>query len=265
VFVDIDPRTYTMDPAAAAAAVTAKTRALLPVHLYGQCADMNPLLRLARAHDLFVVEDAAQAHGATYRGRRAGTMGHAGCFSFYPTKNLGAYGDGGAVVTGDADVADRLRRLRNYGQTRKYVHESVGYNSRLDEVQAAILRAKLPHLDDWNRRRRAIAEQYRAGIAGRVAPPAGGRDRDHVYHLFVVQSPDRDGLQRHLAARGVGAQVHYPVPVHRQPVYRTMPARHGDLPVTEAAAGRVLSLPMYPALSAGRVDRVIRAVNGYAG
>jgi dTDP-4-amino-4,6-dideoxygalactose transaminase len=261
VFVDVDPQTYTMDVAQTAAAVSPKTKAILPVHLYGQCADMNPIMELARKHGLKVIEDAAQAHGATYQGRRAGSLADAGCFSFYPTKNLGAYGDGGAVTTNDPALADSLRRLRNYGQTRKYHHETMGYNTRLDEIQAAILRTKLKSLDAANAARRKLAGAYGRQIDPRFCPPKTLAGRESVFHLFVIQSASRDAMQERLLQLGMQTQVHYPIPVHLQKAF----AGRGiwkSLPETERLAGRVLSLPMYPSLTMEQAERVAAAVNG---
>jgi dTDP-4-amino-4,6-dideoxygalactose transaminase len=262
VFADIDPERLTLDPAAAAAAVTPRTRALLPVHLYGQPADMTPLLALAERHHLALVEDCAQAHLATCDRRPVGTMGIAGAFSFYPTKNLGALGDGGAVVTSDAALAARLKRLRNGGQTTRYHHLEAGANSRLDEIQAAILHARLSHLRGWTVRRREIAARYRAGLSapGISVPPEF--DDGHVYHLFPVLTPHREAVQAHLAAAGVETFIHYPVPITRQPALAaTQPAR---CPVADRVCAEVLSLPMYPALTDGAVAQVIGAVNAFS-
>lgn len=261
VFVDIDAETFTMDPERAAEAVTSKTRAILPVHLYGQCADMDPILDIAAAHDLKVIEDAAQAHGAVYKGRKAGSMGHLGCFSFYPTKNLGAYGDAGAVVTSDAELFERIRLLRNYGQTEKYRHDSMGYNSRLDEMQAAVLRIKLRHLDAWNARRRQIAANYSASFEDsdlRLQRTPDGFDS--VYHLYVVQSTDRDHMQSALRQKNIETLVHYPVPVHSQKAVRDLHCLKMPLPATERCAKEVLSLPMGPELTDDQVDYVCRSV-----
>jgi dTDP-3-amino-3,4,6-trideoxy-alpha-D-glucose transaminase len=261
VFADIDPDRLTLDPAAAEAAVTPKTRAILPVHLYGQPADLGALARIANRHNLAIVEDAAQAHLATWRGRPAGTIGVAGAFSFYPTKNLGALGDGGAVVTSDAALAARIRRLRNGGQTSRYHHEEPGANSRLDELQAAILRARLPFLESWTERRRTIARRYTAGLAapGLTVPPRF--DEGHVYHLFPVLAHERGALQAHLAAQGVGTLIHYPVPIPRQPALASTNPR--QCPVADRVCGEVLSLPMYPALADDQVDQVIAAVGTF--
>jgi len=261
VLVDVDERTHTMDPAALAAAVTPRTKAIVPVHLYGRMADMDAVMAVAGRHGIPVVEDCAQAHGATYRGRLAGSIGACGCFSFYPTKNLGALGDGGAVVTDDDALAQKLRRLREYGWERKYyTTEPGGLNSRLDEIQAALLSAKLPHLPAWNARRREIARMYTELLSGTgLILPEDPPDGDHVYHLYVVRLPAhrRDAVRAALRERGIGTEVHYPLPAHQQPVYAHL-APPGGLPVTERLAGEVLSLPMYPELT----DDEVRAVAG---
>jgi dTDP-4-amino-4,6-dideoxygalactose transaminase len=263
VFVDVDPDTYCMQPAALADSFTPRTRAVLPVHLYGRCADMGPIRELAASAGVPVVEDAAQAHGASYRGRRTGTLGAAAAFSFYPTKNLGALGDGGAVVTDDGDLALRVRRLRNYGEESKYVNVEPGLNSRLDELQAAILRVKLPHLERWNAERRAIAALYDELLAGSgVVPPSA--DAGHVYHLYVVRAPShRDALREHLRAAGVGVEVHYPTPVHRQAAYAEGSRAPGSLHVTEDLAGEILSLPAHPRLRRDQVREVTDAVRSF--
>ena len=261
VFVDIDPMTYTIDPGQAAQAITPRTKAIMPVHLYGQCADMAPLLTLAQEYNLWVIEDACQAHGATYKGLKAGSMGHLGCFSFYPSKNLGACGDGGAVTTNDKELAQRLRLLRNYGQTRKYHHESMGYNSRLDELQAAILRVGLRHLDKWNERRRQVAALYNELLANApVNVPVEVAGNKHVYHLYVILASERDALQAHLQRQGVQTLIHYPIPIHLQLAYRDLEHRVGRLPVTEQVAPKVLSLPMYPFLEDREVQFVADAI-----
>lgn len=264
VFVDIDAATSTIDVKRIADAITPRARAILPVHLYGQCADMDQLLALAQQHRLLVVEDACQAHGATYKGRKAGTLGQAGCFSFYPSKNLGACGDAGAITTNDEELAKRIYLLRNYGQTRKYQHDVPGYNSRLDELQAAILRVKLRHLDDWNEHRRQIAGLYRDGLrSDLVTVPTETAWGEHVYHLFVIRSPHRDLLQRHLHDHGVETQIHYPKPVHLQEACAKISNRRWHLPETEKIASEVLSLPMYPEMSKEQVQTVISAVNSF--
>ncbi|MBM3781959.1 MAG: DegT/DnrJ/EryC1/StrS family aminotransferase [Acidobacteria bacterium] len=261
VFADIDPQRLTIDPQAAAAAVTPRTRALLPVHLYGQSADMTPLLALAERHGLALVEDCAQAHLCTSEGRPVGTMGIAGAFSFYPTKNLGALGDGGAVVTRDATLAQRLRRLRNGGQTTRYHHEEAGANSRLDEIQAAVLRARLPYLAGWTTRRRQIAQTYRAGLTGTAVHVPPPYDDGHVYHLFPVLTPQRTAFQAHLLAQGVETLIHYPVPIPRQPALSSLHPR--QCAVADRICGEVCSLPLYPSLSDPEVDRVIASVRSF--
>ena len=263
-FVDIDTATYTLDPGRLEAAITPRTRAIVPVHLYGAPADMQPILAIAQAHGLLVIEDCAQAHGATTDGRRAGTLGDAAAFSFYPTKNLGALGDGGAVVTKRPEVAERLRLLRQYGWRERYVSDIEGYNSRLDELQAAILRVRLRHLDAENAARRRLAAQYDAALADLpLALPAAWPEEGAVYHLYVVAADERDALAAYLAAQGIGTGVHYPVPIHCQPAYAHFGYGPGSLPATEAAAARVLSLPMYPDLPAAAVDQVAAAIRSY--
>jgi len=247
VFVDIDPVTYTLDPAQLDGALTSRTRAIIPVHLYGQAANMDAISAFAQQHDLLLVEDCAQAHGARWCGRLVGTFGQMAAFSFYPTKNLGAYGDGGAVLTNDTALAARLRRLRSYGQSARYVHDERGINSRLDEMQAAILRVKLVQLDSYNTERQMVAALYTAALSGLdvLSLPCADERAQHVYHLYVVQHPDRDTLMARLTARGVGTLIHYPIPVHRQVAYADLGWGEGSLPVTEAAARSILSLPLY--------------------
>jgi dTDP-4-amino-4,6-dideoxygalactose transaminase len=267
VLADIDPATGSLDPEDAAARVTSRTRVLVPVHLFGQPAAMDELLALAAAHGLAVVEDAAQAHGAEHRGRPVGSLGHAACFSFYPSKNLGAYGDGGAVTTGDRALAERVRAYADHGSLPGRPHGVVGYNSRLDSLQAAVLNAKLPHLPMWNRRRAAAAERYRERLRGLD----GIRLLDTlpqtmpVYHLYVVRvaGGHRDRLREHLGRSGIQTGIHYPVPVHLLPAFRWLGLGPGSLPRAEAAAGEILSLPMYPTLEPGEIDRVAEAVAGY--
>jgi dTDP-4-amino-4,6-dideoxygalactose transaminase len=264
VLVDIDPLRYTLDPEKVAAAITPRTRALLPVHLYGLPADLDPLLELARLHGLCLVEDCAQAHGAFYKGRKAGSWGDLAAFSFYPTKNLGAYGDSGAVVTNDPRLAKQVRLLRQYGWESPQVSLVKGLNSRLDDLQAAVLRVKLKHLDDWNARRRILAGRYNTLLAhsGMVLPlePAGVTP---VYHLYVVRHPRRDGLQAYLRQHAIQSLVHYPFPVHLQPAYTDLGYRAGDLPRSEEAAAQVLSLPLYPEMPDSAVDTVSTAVLDY--
>jgi dTDP-3-amino-3,4,6-trideoxy-alpha-D-glucose transaminase len=267
VFADLDPERLTMDPAAAEAAIGPRTRALMPVHLYGQPADMARFEAIARRHGVALVEDACQAHFATCAGRPVGTFGRGGAFSFYPTKNLGALGDGGAVITNDAALADRLRRLRNGGQSDKYRHVEFGVNSRLDEMQAAILRARLPWLAAWTSRRRALAARYRAalGAADAAAVPPEC-DAGHVYHLFpvlVARSASRDEFQRHLAAHGIGTLVHYPTALTRQPAFA--PLASPPCPIAERVAGQVCSLPLHPQLHDADVDAVADAIRSFPG
>jgi len=261
VFADIDPRRLTIDPDAVAQAVTPNTRAIMPVHLYGQPADMAPIEGIAARHHLAIVEDCCQAHLATAAGRAVGTIGVAGAFSFYPTKNLGALGDGGAVVTNDGALADRIKRLRNGGQVSRYQHREPGVNSRLDELQAAILRARLPLLAGWTATRRTLAASYRtrlagATVAGVTVPPQC--DPGHVHHLFIVHSDRRDALREHLGARGIETLVHYPVAISRQQALTHMNPAH--CPRAIAACDDVLSLPLYPALTDGEVADVAAAV-----
>lgn len=256
--VEPDPQTHNIDPDRIAAAITPTTRAILPVHLYGQPADLDPILALARAHGLVVVEDAAQAHGARYKGRRIGAHGDVVCWSFYPGKNLGALGDGGAITTNRADLADRIRVLRNYGSRVKYVNEVQGVNSRLDPLQAAVLRAKLPHLDAWTERRRAIAALYAAGLqqAGVVLPQVPDW-ADPAWHLYVLRVADRDGMQRRLAQAGIGTLIHYPIPPHMQAAYADLSLPPDALPLARRFADEVLSLPIGPHLNVDDARKVI--------
>ena len=265
-FVDIDPASYTLDPAHLAAAITPRTRAIVPVHLYGAPADMDAVLAVARARGLLVVEDCAQAHGARYCSRMVGTLGDAAAFSFYPTKNLGALGDGGAVATNRPEVAERLRLLRQYGWRERYVSDVAGTNSRLDELQAAILRVRLRHLDAENEARRRLATRYDAALAELpIGLPTARPNDGPVYHLYVIRTTARDALAEHLRARGIGTGVHYPVAVHRQPAYAHLGYGPGSLPATEAAAAGALSLPMYPDLTEEAVDVVAAAIGEYFG
>ncbi len=261
VLVDIDPRSFNMDPAAVETAITSRTKAILPVHLYGQTADMDPILEVARRHGLVVIEDAAQAHGARYKGRSAGSIGDIGCFSFYPAKNLGAYGEGGAVTTNNPAYAQTVRRLRDWGTDRKYHHVMQGYNYRMEGFQGAILRVKLRHLEKWTETRRALAGKYEGMLAGcGVDLPSEMPWARHVYHLYTVRSDDRDGLQSALLAEGIQTAIHYAVPAHRQPAYANLGYGRGSFPQAEVAAGRVLSLPIYPELREEAVTIVAEAV-----
>lgn len=262
VFVDIDPATYTLDPAQLAAAITPRTKAVIPVHLYGHPANLGEILPIAQHAGLRVIEDCAQAHGAEWQGKRVGSFGDLACFSFYPTKNLGALGDGGAIVGNDPALLDRARLLREYGWPphSRYISEIEGMNSRLDEMQAAILRVKLARLDEWNEHRRTLAAVYAAHLPGWVVQPVERPDCRHVYHLYVVRVPDREGLRVKLRAGGVATGIHYPVPVHRQAAYRHLPSV--SLPVTEQAADEILSLPMHSTLTVGQIERVCAAFAG---
>ena len=256
VFVDVRESDGALDVDRVREAITPRTRAVVPAHLYGRCSDLSPLAALAAEHDLWLIEDAAQAHGARWEGRLAGSMGHLGCFSFYPSKNLGALGDGGAVVTGDAALAARLRLLRNYGQAERNRHETLGFNSRLDELQAAVLRRKLPYLDAWNDARRSAARVYAGLLDSTLRPPGLDAGPEHVFHLYVVRAEGRDVLRRDLEDHGVESRVHYPLPVHLQPALRGRPHVTGALPVTEQLAREVLSLPMFPTISERQIHDV---------
>jgi dTDP-4-amino-4,6-dideoxygalactose transaminase len=261
VLVDIEPKTYTIDPSLIAAAITPRTKAIMPVHLYGQPADMDPILELARARGLTVIEDAAQAHGAEYKGRRVGSIGDLGVFSFYPGKNLGAYGEGGAVVTNNAEHARRIRMLRNWGGERRYQHLVKGFNYRMDGIQGAILRVKLRHLEAWTEARRAHAADYNRRFAGNVLDiPYARPDCRHVYHCYTVRVPRRDAVRAHLESSGIQTGVHYATPVHLHPAYADLGYRQGDFPVAEAAAAEVLSLPMFPELGAEQVEIIAEAL-----
>jgi dTDP-4-amino-4,6-dideoxygalactose transaminase len=267
VFVDIDPITYTMDADQIASAITERTKAIIPVHLYGQPADMAPILAIAERHNLLMVEDAAQAHGAVYNGKKVGGFGTAACFSFYPTKNLGAYGEGGAVVTDNEEIAQRVMMLRDHGSKQKYSHETEGINSRLDTLQAAILRIKLRHLDRWNQQRGERAALYDAFLQGseKVIRPMVREGCAHVYHLYVIRSIERDRLREHLGSKGIITGIHYPVPLHLQPAYSYLGLGEGTYPVTERAAREILSLPMYPELRDEDVEQVAQVIKGLVG
>ena len=261
VLVDCLPDSYEIDPEAIRRAVTTRTKAVIPVHLYGQAADMDATMALAREYDLYVIEDAAQAHGATYKGKTCGSIGHAGCFSFYPGKNLGAYGDGGAVVSNDPALVERIRMYGNYGQKEKHHHEVAGWNSRLDSVQAAVLNVKLEHLRDWNEARRRHADRYRAGLAGLpLTLPVEVADREHVYHVFALQCENRESLLMKLKEREIFCGIHYPVPCHLQDAYTALGYKPGDLPIAEAAADRLLSLPMFPELTDEQIEYVCEEI-----
>lgn len=260
VFVDIDPRTFNLDPELAAKAVTPRTKAILPVHLFGQPADLTPLQQLCAAHGLLLIEDCAQSFGATYAGRQTGSWGALGCFSFFPSKNLGCYGDGGMITTDDDGLAEQVRMLRNHGSKVRYHHDIIGYNSRLDELQAAILRVKLQHIDRFNAQRRTNAHYYSARLAESGAtPPFEDGKGVHVYHQYTVLTDRREAIQQALAQAGCASAVYYPIPLHRQEVFVTACAGL-SLPVSEDLASRVLSLPIYPELTEAQMDRVIAAI-----
>ncbi|MGE0449682.1 MAG: DegT/DnrJ/EryC1/StrS family aminotransferase [Vicinamibacterales bacterium] len=265
VLVDIDPATYNIAPAAVEAAVTPRTRAILPVHLYGLCADMDPILAIAERAGVPVIEDAAQAIGATYAGRAAGGMGTMGCFSFFPSKNLGAFGDAGLVTTNDAALAARARLLRVHGMEPKYYHHIVGGNFRMDALQAAVLRVKAPHLDAWTEARRVNAARYRvlfreAGLSDAVVLPVEPPGRRHIFNQFVVRVPERDRLKAHLDAQGIGNEIYYPVPFHLQPCFADLRYRRGSFPHAERAAGETIAIPIYSELSLGQQQAVVDAI-----
>lgn len=264
VFVDIDPKTFTMDPSRLEEKITPRTKVIMPVHLYGQMADMDPILKIAQKYDLKVIEDACQAHGAEYRDRKAGSMGGLGCFSFYPTKNLGAYGDGGMIITNDEKMAEKLRMLRNYGEVKKYHHRIKGFNSRLDELQAAILRVKLKYLSTWNEARRKNAKLYDELLTNdKITKPVEADYAKHIYHLYVIRSKQRDEVQKFLASAGVGTLIHYPIPIHLQEAYKNLGLKRGALPIAEECADEILSLPMFPELKEVQIERVCEVINQF--
>ncbi|HHT9119693.1 MAG TPA: DegT/DnrJ/EryC1/StrS family aminotransferase [Candidatus Hypogeohydataceae bacterium YC41] len=262
VFADIDPETYNLDPEKVKKAITSRTRALMPVHLYGQPADMDAFRELARAYGLRLIEDAAQAHGAEYKGHRVGTLGDASCFSFFPSKNLGAYGDGGAVVTDDPLIAEKVHMLRDHGRKEKYIHEIEGHNSRLDALQAAVLSVKLKYLEGWTNSRREKARQYDkllSAIQG-VSTPRVLPEVKHVYHLYVIKVEDRDGLRKKLEEMGIHTGIHYPLPLHLQPAYAHLGLPRGTFPRAEEATSKVLSLPLYPEIKTEQLEAVVEAI-----
>lgn len=265
VFADIDPLTYTIDTAGVKACLTQRTKAVIPVHLYGQPADMDPLLDLAAGHNLAVIEDACQAHGALYKQKKAGSMGTAGCFSFYPGKNLGAFGEAGAVVTQDEGMARKIRMLRDHGQQEKYIHRMEGYNGRLDAIQAIVLSAKLEKLSGWNQARRANARRYDALLSGLpgVTVPTEAEFAAAVYHLYVILVDRRDDLQRFLSEKGIATGLHYPVPLHLQQAYTRLGYKKGDFPIAEKAADRLLSLPMFPELTENQIEHIARSIKEF--
>lgn len=264
VFVDIQADTFNIDPAAIEQAITPRTRAVMPVHLYGQAADLDTIVALCSRHALRLVEDCAQSYGARYGGRMTGSFGDFGCFSFYPSKNLGAFGDGGMLTTADEGLAAEVRVYRNHGSRERYHHHVIGYNSRLDEIQAVILRVKLQHLEAFNARRRAIAQAYDERLAGVVVTPVEAPGRTHVYHQYTVRSPRRDAIQQALAEAQIGSMIYYPVPLHQQEVYAEL-CRGVHLPVAEAVAQEVISLPIFPQMTLDQVDRVCDVVRKAVG
>jgi dTDP-4-amino-4,6-dideoxygalactose transaminase len=265
VIVDVDPESYQIDVGKIEAAITSKTKAIIPVHLYGHPAEMNPILEIARKHNLKVIEDNAQGYGAEYLGKKTGAMGEVGCLSFFPTKNLGAYGDGGMVVTDDEALAEQMRMLRAHGWKKKYYSEMVGYNSRLDAIQAAILQAKFSHLDEWNDKRRELAKRYNEHLAPLgIITPIEREWAKHVYHLYIIRSSKRDELQAFLREKGIASEVYYPIPPHLSIPCRKYGYKEGDFPHAEKAAQETLALPLYPELTLSQQDDVIAAVKEFA-
>ena len=262
VFVDIDPQTYNMNPELLSQAITPKTKAIIPVHLYGQMADMDPIMRIAKQHNLFVIEDASQAHGAEYKGQKAGSIGDMGCFSFYPGKNLGAYGEAGAVVTNDQKLAEKIKMFRDHGQSKKYYHDMIGWNARMDGIQGAVLGVKLKYLPEWTESRRKNAALYNQLLADAkgVTMPVEADYAKHVYHIYPILVKNRDALITHLEGQGVFCGIHYPVPIHLTEAYRFLGYKKGDSPVAEKAAARILSLPMFPELTEEQITYVTDAV-----
>jgi dTDP-4-amino-4,6-dideoxygalactose transaminase len=263
VFVDIDPLTYNVDPALIEAAITPRTKVIMPVHLYGQMADMDPIMEIAQRHNLFVIEDAAQAIGAEYKGRRAGSIGHLGCLSFFPSKNLGAFGDGGMVTANDPDLADRVKLLRGHGARPKYYHKYVGGNFRLDALQAAVLRVKLKYLDEWTAARQRNAERYQQLFAAAKMPVGLPQDAGygrHIYNQFVIRTKQRDALMAHLKARQIGTEVYYPVPMHLQECFADLGYGPGDFPESESAALETLAIPVYPELNKAQQAAVVETI-----
>jgi dTDP-4-amino-4,6-dideoxygalactose transaminase len=263
VLVDMDPDTFNIDVNQIEAKITRKTKAILPVHLYGQPVDMDPIMKIAKKHNLFVIEDACQAHGAKYKGKRAGSIGDVSAFSFYPGKNLGAYGDGGAVTTNDSEIAEKILILRNYGSKVKYHHLVKGYNFRLDTIQAAVLRVKLRHLDTWNDRRREIAAMYTNDLEGVVKTPRVVDGVESIYHLYVVEVEEREKLQEFLKEKGVITLIHYPIPIHLQPAYAELGYKRGDFPFTDKSSERILSLPMYAELSNEEIKYITNSIKQF--
>lgn len=265
VFVDIDETTYNMDPDLLKDAITPRTKAIIPVHLYGQMADMDRIMEIARAHGLLVIEDACQAHGAEYKGRRAGTIGDVGCFSFYPGKNLGAYGEAGAIVTNNSELAEKLRMLRDHGQVKKYYHSVVGWNGRMDGMQAAVLSVKLKYLAAWNEARRRNAQLYNELLASMdgVITPAEADYARHIYHIYAIRVENRDAFMSDLAQKDIGCGIHYPLPIHLQEAYRFLGHEKGSFPVVERCAGELVSLPMFAELTREQIEKVCQEIRSF--
>lgn len=262
VFIDVDEQTYTMDPGLLEDAITPKTKAIIPVHLYGQMADMDRIMELAHVHGLFVIEDACQAHGAEYKGRRAGSIGDAGCFSFYPGKNLGAYGEAGAIVTNNAEMAEKMRMFRDHGQSKKYHHSIIGWNARMDGFQGTVLAIKLKYLAEWNEARRKNAQLYRELLADSrgIRTPVEAEYAKHVYHIYAIRVKHRDDMMKLLVERNIYCGIHYPIPIHLQEAYKFLGYPRGSFPVTEECADELLSLPMFPELTEEQIEQVCREI-----
>ncbi len=267
VFVDVNPETCLIDVTQLEAAITSRTKVIMPVHLYGQCADMDPILEIAREHGVLVIEDAAQAHGAEYKGRRAGSMGAMGCFSFYPGKNLGAYGEGGAVTTNDIGFAEKIRVLRDWGAAKRYHHDLKGFNYRLEGIQGAVLGVKMKYIEQWTEQRRAAAAEYRRLLAAHpeIRLPVERSDSRHVYHVFAIFVKNRDHVMKQLQDHGIGAGIHYPIPVHLQKCFAELGYKHGDFPSSEIIGEQELSLPIFPEISAAQIKLVVAAIVNYSG
>lgn len=264
VLVDVDPKTYNVDVSAIEDVITNRTKAIIPVHLYGQPADMEPIMEIAKKRRLIIIEDACQAHGALYKGRKVGSIGDVGCFSFYPAKNLGAYGDGGAVATNDTEIAEKVKMFRNYGQKEKYHHKFLAYNRRLDSLQAAILRVKLSKLDEWNEARHKNAQLYNKLLeCSDVITPIEAGFAKHVYHLYVIRTQERDRLSAYLQSREIATGIHYPIPIHLQEAYQSLGYKRGDFPVTEKYVSEILSLPMFPELTFEQIKYVVQEIKDF--
>lgn len=263
ILVDCEKDSFNIDPAKIEEKITKKTKAIIPVHLYGQTANLDPILKLAKKYHLWVIEDSAQTHGALYKGKKAGTLGDLGCFSFYPTKNLGAYGDGGAIVTNNKNLAEKLLLLRNYGQTQKYHHLIKGGNHRLDSMQAAFLRVKLKHLDVWNKARRKKAQIYNELLRDLVPTPKEQKWAYHIYHLYVIKSKNRDALQKYLLEKGIQTQIHYPIPIHLQPAYKELGLKKGSFPVAEKLAKEIISLPIFTELTKKEIQYTVKQIGNF--